>query len=142
MIVFASMLGVVCVGAAEPIITLKMAKLELPERRFPIVRDRVVVVASERQNSPAAENFKTMTPEQFALPTNLLLAKPDHEARNLLVISRKHSRENSHSGLWASASFQAGYGQIFLDQNERTYSPTGTGWQEPGCGYLKIRFRF
>ena len=137
--------GAVAARATEPIITLKMAKLEVPDRRFPITRDRLVVnapVAPENRDQRALENFKPLAAEKFTLPANLLLAKPNRASKNPLVLTRKNSRVNSHVGLWASASIQAGYGQIFFDQTEKTYCPTGNGWQEPGCGYLKIRFRF
>lgn len=136
----------VSVTAAEPIITLKMAKLEISDRRFTTSRERfaatVPVATVETVNQPPPENFKSLMVEKFNLPTTSLLAKPEATPINPLEITRRISRSNSRVGLWASATFQAGYGQIFFDQIEKTYCPTSTGWEVPGCGYLKIRFKF
>ena len=137
--------GAGAIQAAEPIITLTMAKLEVSDRRFSLTRNRPAINAPAAPETPipqSSESFKTFTSENFTLPTHLLLARPGHETRNPLVITHRNSHENSRAGLWASASVQAGYGQIFFDQTEKTYYATGPGWQEPGCGYLKIRFRF
>jgi hypothetical protein len=63
------------------------------------------------------------------------------EARNPLQLSRATAR-NSETKLWASASIQAGYGEVYFDKTPAIYGHNGTGWQEPSCGYVKFHIRF
>ena len=66
------------------------------------------------------------------------LADPE-ETTNKLVHFRKRLQPGITSLAWGN--FQAGYGRIFADDSI-TRGSNGTAWEEPGCLYLKTRFRF
>ena len=67
------------------------------------------------------------------------LADPE-ETSNKLVNLRKRLQPGISSLTWGN--LQAGYGRIFTDDSVVTRGNNGTAWEEPGCLYLKTRFRF
>ena len=67
------------------------------------------------------------------------LADPE-ETSNKLVHFRKRLQPGISSLTWGN--LQAGYGRIFTDDSVITRGNNGTAWEEPGCLYLKTRFRF
>lgn len=129
------------VSAAESMLSLTMAKLDFrAERRGPASR------FSETQLVERAQHVEVFLPrrnEILSLPKTLILEKPaPQEKHSPLQITRRSARGNEDAKLWASASIQAGYGEIYSDKTSAIYGHNGTRWEEPSCGYIKIRFRF
>jgi hypothetical protein len=127
--------------AAEPLLTLAMAKVDYSDHHFQSIKERVsvnpTVSPAPRISETPTDTLKPLATEKAFLSTKLVLAKPERQSTNPFILAGK----GAHAGLWAKASFQAGYGQVFFNQTEKTYCPSGTGWEEPGCGYLKVHFR-
>ena len=67
------------------------------------------------------------------------LADPEETSNKLLHFS-KRLQPGISSLTWGN--LQAGYGRIFADDSVITRGNNGTAWEEPGCLYLKTRFRF
>ena len=128
--------------AAEPILSLTMAKLDFrSERRAPISRF-TPGTSTPIQNARHVEVFLPRPTEFLSFPHSLVLKKSAaQEPHPLLQLTRRTAR-NQDAKLWASASIQAGYGEIYPDKTAAVYGHNGTGWEEPSCGYIKIRFRF
>lgn len=128
-------------AAAEPILSLRMAKLEIrTERRSPISR----IASGTPAAVETAQHVEVLLPrrnEILSFPRSLVLEKPAAERHPLLELSRR-SAFDQDAKLWASASIQAGYGEIYPDKTAAVYGHNGTRWEEPSCGYIKIRFRF
>ena len=129
-------------AAAEPILSLRMAKLEIrTERRAPISR----LGSGTPAAIETARHVEVPLPrrnEMLSFPRSLVLEKPVAERHRLLEISRRDALNDEDAKLWASASIQAGYGEIYPDKIAAIYGHNGTRWEEPSCGYIKIRFRF
>jgi hypothetical protein len=68
------------------------------------------------------------------------LGKPAGSApANPLVVGRRPEVENgSVRGTW----IEAGFGEIFRERPAAIYGRHGAGWQEPSCGYLKVKLSF
>lgn len=56
------------------------------------------------------------------------------------VLFRKAVQPGLGSLTWGN--LQAGYGRVFYDESVISRGSNGTAWEEPGCLYLKTRFRF
>ena len=67
------------------------------------------------------------------------LADPE-EMNNKFVLFRRQVQPGLASLTWGN--LQAGYGRIFPDESVISRGSNGTTWEEPGCLYLKTRFRF
>ena len=139
-------LAILSTKAAEPILTLAMVKTDSAFDRH--VRVRENLNSSRLTPKPALPNegsptfFRRIAFEQISISAPLMLEKrPEPTARNPLQFSRATAR-NSETKLWASASLQAGYGEVYLDKTPAIYGHNGTGWQEPSCGYVKFHIRF
>ncbi|MBC8096930.1 MAG: hypothetical protein H7Y43_14075 [Akkermansiaceae bacterium] len=134
------------ISASEPILNLAMLKTDSTERRI-VFRESPRVILKEIKPALAIEPPRLKlrlapTTDDTSLKTMSLEKRATPEARNPLKLSRRAARENSEARLWASASIQAGYGMIYTDKTPGLYGHNGTGWEEPGCGYVKIHFRF
>ena len=67
------------------------------------------------------------------------VADPD-ELASKFVLFRKPVQPGLASLAWGN--FQTGYGRVFYDDSVIVRGNNGTVWEEPGCLYLKARFRF
>ena len=67
------------------------------------------------------------------------LADPE-VVNHKFVLFRRPVQPGLTSLAWGS--LQAGYGRIFTDDSVFARGNNGTAWEEPGCLYLKTRFRF
>jgi hypothetical protein len=130
--------------ASEPILTLAMVNRDsFPKHQFHTVKSRPTATATPSVPIQASTSLeKTLRRASVELP----FASVEHvgtpaklEMANTLLLTRD-SRSSSRASFWAS--FQPGYGEIFGDDSAAFYGRTGTGWEEPSCGYLKIRFSF
>lgn len=128
--------------AAEPILSLTMAKLDIrSERRAPISRF-APGTSTTIQNARHVEAFLPRPTEFLSFSHSLVLKKSTAEERHHLLQLTRRSARNQDAKLWASASIQAGYGEIYPDETSALAGHNGTRWEEPSCGYIKIRFRF
>jgi hypothetical protein len=132
--------------AAEPILTLAMAKSDSSNYRLQKAKDRATpsspVSATPRFNETSVRTLAPLARENIKFSTTLLLQKPEREVTSPLTLTRKTLRADHRVGTWARTSLQAGFGDIFYDKVATAYGRTGTGCEEPSCGYLKIHLRF
>lgn len=126
------------IHAAEPILTLAMAKTDsLFSKERPANR------ASAKVNLVRVAPTKLSPADRLSLSTVKLLEKqPGPKPANPLVLTRRSALKNKAAGRWASATVQAGFGEIFYDKPASVYGRNGTGWEEPSCGYVKLQLRF
>jgi len=142
------LLGLLCAGtslrAEGPILPLAMVNYDsLVSRR--VVRDALVAkVAHPFSLTPEELDPRSVLSffaEKISLPTTEFLERrPPPEASNPLLLTLKNYGENGRSHVWASLTF--GYGQIFLDKTVTIYGRNGGCFEEPGCGFLKVKFDF
>jgi hypothetical protein len=137
----------ISVNAAEPILTLAMA-------RFDHSASRRIQNSNEHSNSNPLAAVAALTSSDPSLATETGVESPSLSAscllersknritRSPLRLTREVAEGNVDIRLWASASIQAGYGEIYREKPARIYGHNGTGWEEPGCGYVKIQLRF
>lgn len=132
--------------ASDPVLNLAMVRMNHTERH---VVYRETATTTLKDIKPMALNALPSVSYQFLLNDGtpsfkaaILEKRPAQAARNPLKLSHRTVPENTTSRLWASASIQAGYGEIYQDKTPSIYGHNGTGWQEPSCGYVKIHFRF
>jgi hypothetical protein len=143
-VTFCFALSLISLRASEPILTLAMVNYgSFPKHQFHAIRDRLGGAASRSVPIQASANLeKTLRPVTVELP--LISAEVSGPQDKLEMANAPLLNRDLHSSKRASfwASFQPGYGDIFKDDSAALYGRTGTGVEEPGCGYLKIRFSF
>jgi hypothetical protein len=132
--------------AAEPLLTLAMGRADTSNARR-------VQIAKTAEASPAATvPALTTIPRSFRLSeTNevarfstrsMMEKRTEKEVRHPFKLARRNDPANSDVRLWASASLQAGYGEVYSDKSSSIYGHNGTRWEEPSCGYVKLHVRF
>ena len=131
--------------AEERMLTLAMVNFEsLLGPRMPMFKDRLPSLAPRSQDAPAgraATDEKPAFEESLSFTATLSIADAaEPDAGRSIVLLRQDSRGKNLLKLLDR--FGAGYGQLFYDQTAEIYGRNGTGWEEPGYGYLKVSFRF
>jgi hypothetical protein len=132
--------------SAEPILTLAYLRTDTAPSYAPSPGPARATVFLQAPSVPS-----TNAPARLSLDTNgvpvqtvtaLSLSTGEQPSRDMLKAGPRTDEEAERRGLWASARFQAGVGQIFHDRPAVIYGRNGTRWEEPGCGYLKVSIRF
>lgn len=143
-----AMLGPVAAKGAEAQLTLAMASIDVSPAKshhFPRVPEfshyvQPTPVMVERIEGPD-RNLGNDT-VHFPAGVTLTLEAPEREAANPLAWTRRNADDTARGGFFRTATLEAGFGQVFYDKNATIYGHNGTAWEEPGCGYLKLCFRF
>jgi hypothetical protein len=127
-------------SSAEPILHIARAKTESRARESLQLPKTRSIARSNASQANLLSAALTNSLQEFNAPGTALLQRRASAAASPLLLGKKHVRIQSHSEI--QASVRAGYGEIFYDKSAAVYGRNGTGWQEPGCGYLKIDLSF
>ncbi len=130
------------VQAAEPILTLAMVGHDVMPAQRLLSRFSVesAPLPSVRPAEPGTPDILRADYFDSAIskPTVFLEKTPTPRRANIFLATGQYWTERGHSKLWSKLS--AGYGQVFYDYSWVIYGRNG--WEEPGCGYLKISLQF
>ncbi len=130
--------------AAEPVLTLAMAKMETRvERRLPIVREPAEA-SKPAPAVPASAAFARETFRGLLDEPSLTLSQSPVRTASLypFAVVRRPVASGQPVRGWARTSIEPGFGDFDAEKSVRIYGRNGTGWEEPSCGYVKIHVKF
>ena len=136
------------VRGAEPILTLAMVGHDVTPRQS-TVHSRFSVASAPlptvRPVEPlTADSLRVDALEAGAIEPSVFLEKVAPARRGHPIFSTgQYWTEQGHSKLWSRLA--AGYGEVFYDPtvvNHYWVVYGRNGYEEPGCGYVKISLNF
>jgi len=150
--VSAFLFAIASAPADDRILTLAMVNYSLlPAHQVQTMRDNypgLVPTVFKAPDEPAATSAVltffsaqiSISPARFAEMQAQIERPFQLEPPNVLALAGQASSDRGFARVWNRLG--AGYGQVFYDKTAVLYGRNGTRWEEPGCGYLKISFRF
>jgi len=132
--------------AGEPSVKLAMISYHHSPAQQPSARSDFFAASLLHSSTAAsrdgdeARTLELIVGKEIDFPAGRYLEKqPASNRRNPFLLLHRNLRGLGRPGVWAS--LQAGYGQLCCDRSI-IYGSNETGWQEPGCVYLKAAFKF